>query len=130
MRLYLARGLIAAVFIINIQCAIAFLLWPTSFSPGFELQGETGEAMVRGMGILFLMWNVPYAVAAYNPLCFRIALLEAVTMQAIGLAGETFIFSTLSYAHELARLSLVRFIAFDALGLLALIAAVWLSRKF
>jgi hypothetical protein len=129
MRLYLARGFITAVFIVNVQCAIVFLLWPGSYVPGFELHGEPGEAMVRGMGILFLMWNVPYAVALYHPRRYRMALFEAVTMQAIGLAGETFVYSALPHAHELARLSILRFIAFDALGLLALLAAVWISRR-
>ena len=129
MRLYLSRGLIAAVFIINIQCAITFLLRPEMYTTGFELQGESGGAMVRGMGLLFLMWNVPYAVALYHPIRYRTALFEAAAMQTIGLVGETLIFSTLSFGHELARLSIARFMAFDALGLLALLAAVRLSRK-
>ena len=85
--------------------------------------------MIRGMGVLFLMWNVPYGVALWNPIRHRLALFEAVFMQAIGLAGETWIYLSSAAALVIAREALTRFIIFDALGLLALIAAVWLTRS-
>jgi hypothetical protein len=88
-----------------------------------------GEAMLRGMGILFLMWNVPYAVALWDPVRHRLALFEALAMQSIGLAGELFIFFTLPFTYALARVSITRFMAFDALGLLALVVAAWITRK-
>jgi hypothetical protein len=50
-------------------------------------------------------------------------------MQAIGLAGELFIFFTLPFTYALARVSITRFMAFDALGLLALVVAAWITRK-
>ncbi len=49
-----------------------------------------------GMGVLFLMWNVPYAVALWHPLRHRISLYEALAMQAIGLLGESLIYLSLS----------------------------------
>ena len=129
MKINLARGLIAAVFLINIQCALAFLLWPGRYAPAFELGGVAGDAMVRGLGVLFLMWNVPYAVALWHPVRHRNFVFVALAMQAIGLVGETLIFTSLLATSEILRASLTRFILFDALGLLALLAAAWLVRK-
>jgi hypothetical protein len=129
MRLNIARVLIGIVFAINVQCAIAFLVIPASFAPGFELSGELGEAMVRGMGVLFLMWNVPYAVALWHPVRYRISLYEAAVMQGIGLLGESLIYFSLPAVHFIARGSIARFILFDGLGLLALLVAIWLTRR-
>jgi hypothetical protein len=129
MRTNLARGLIAAVFLVNVQCALAFLLWPDRYAPAFELGGVAGDAMVRGLGVLFLMWNVPYAVALWNPVRHRNFVFVALAMQAIGLVGETLIFTSLPATSEILRASLTRFILFDALGWLALLAAAWLVRK-
>lgn len=130
MRLWLSRLLIAAVFIWNVQCAVAFLVSPAPYAAGFELEGTTGEAMVRGMGVLFLMWNVPYAVALWHPVRFRVALAEALAMQSIGLLGESLILVSLPPVHSLARMSIARFIAFDAAGLLLLLAAAWSAAAF
>jgi hypothetical protein len=123
-RINLARLLIGAVFVMNVQCALLFLVRPGAYAPGFELAGAVGQAAVQGMGVLFLMWNVPYAVALWHPVRHRLALFESVIMQVIGLAGELFVRSALPAVHTLARFSLGRFILFDALGLLALHAAV------
>jgi hypothetical protein len=129
MRLNLARGLIGVVIFFNLQAALVFLLWPGSYIPAFELEGVIGEAMLRGLGVLFLMWNVPYAVALWNPIRYRISLYEALVMQTIGLVGESLIFATVPEFHTLLRGSIMRFIAFDALGLLLLFAAAILTRK-
>lgn len=129
MRLNLARGLIGIVILFNLQAAVVFLIWPANYVPAFELEGAVGEAMLRGLGVLFIMWNVPYAVAMWNPLRYRISLYEALAMQTIGLVGETIILSRLPVVHNLARASISRFIAFDAVGLVLLIIAAWLTRK-
>jgi len=129
MRLNVSRLLIGLVLLVNLQSAFTYLLWPERYAPGFEMTGDIGAAMLRGMGVLFLMWNVPYAVALWNPARFRIALYMAVAMQAIGLLGESWIFLSLPAVHAAARASIVRFIIFDALGLLALLAAAWISRR-
>lgn len=128
-RQWLARGLIGLVFAWNVQCAVAFLLSPATYAPRFELTGAPGEAMVRGMGVLFLMWNVPYAVALWHPVCHRVSLYEAVAMQAIGLIGESLLLWTLGGQHPLAAASVMRFIAFDGAGLILLLCAVFLTRK-
>ena len=129
MRLNLARGLIGVVILFNFQAALVFLLWPDSYISAFEQEGVIGEAMLRGLGVLFLMWNVPYAVALWNPIRYRISLYEALAMQTIGLVGESIIYATLPEIHNLMRASILRFIAFDALGLLLLISAAILIRK-
>ena len=129
MRLNLARGLIGVVIFFNMQAALVFLLWPQNYISAFELEGVIGEAMLRGLGVLFLMWNVPYAVALWNPIRYRISLYEALVMQTIGLVGESLIFATVPEIHILVRASIMRFMAFDALGLLLLFAAAILTRK-
>jgi hypothetical protein len=125
-RLNISRLLIGVVLFWNIQCAVVFLLWPDRFAPGFELSGVPGEAAVRGMGVLFLMWNVPYAVALWHPLRYRISLYEAAAMQALGLLGESILYFSLPVGFTALRSSISRFILFDALGLIALLLAVWL----
>ena len=77
MRLNLARGFIGVVILWNLQAAVVFMIWPERFSFGFELGGAVGGAMQRGLGVLFVMWNVPYAVARWHPVHQRISLYEA-----------------------------------------------------
>jgi hypothetical protein len=113
----------------NVQCSLAFLLAPATYAAGFELPGAAGEAAVRGVGLLFLMWNVPYAVALWHPVRHRISLYEALAMQTIGLLGESLIYFSLPASHQLARGSLGRFIAFDAAGLLLLSLAFIATRS-
>lgn len=125
-KIWLARILIGVVFILNVECALIFLITPQRFVPSFELSGETGLATVRGLGILFLMWNVPYGIAMIEPARQRISLFEALVMQAIGLAGETWIWLSLPSIHTSARAAITRFIVFDGGGLVLLALAVWL----
>ena len=63
----LTRILIGLVLLDNIQAAILFLVSPGAFAPGFELSGVTGNAVIQGIGLLFLMWCVPYLVAFLDP---------------------------------------------------------------
>ena len=125
----LARMAILPVFGWNILCAAVFILQPELYAGNYELAGIPGAAAVRGVGILFLMWNVPYAVALWHPVRQRVALYEATAMQAIGLAGETFIWLSLPAAHNVLRDSILRFIVFDGAGLVLLITAVVLARR-
>ena len=129
MRLNLSRLLIGLVLLINLQSAFTYLLWPERYAPGFEMTGDIGGAMVRALGVLFVMWSVPYAVALWNPIRYRIALYMAIVMQTIGLVGETWIYLSLPPVHAAARASIMRFIGFDGLGLLFLIIAAWIIRK-
>lgn len=128
--MWVIRVFIGAVAALNLQCAILFLAHPEAYAAGFELSGLPGEKIVQGMGILFLMWNIPYLFALANPLEHRVSLLEAVCMQAVGLAGESWLYSTLPAGHAVLRASAVRFIVFDGAGLALLLAALLLATRF
>ena len=128
-KLWLVRGLVGFVFFFNVQCAVVFILSPQSYVAGFELSGPTGEAMVRGMGILFLMWNVPYAVALWHPLRRRTSLVEAAVMQAVGVVGETCLLAAFPAGHPVFQQTGLRFILFDGTGLVLLLIAVFITRR-
>jgi hypothetical protein len=106
-----------------------FIIKPDAFTWGFELNGETGEAMIQGLGVLFLMWNIPYVFAVWNPIKFRISLYEAILMQTIGVFGESLILVSISGYHPIVQSTILRFIAFDAFGLFALIVSAWITRQ-
>ena len=127
MRLWIARCLIGLVIAWNLQAAWIFLAWPGAFTPGFELSGLAGEAAVRGIAVLFVMWNVPYVVAAWHPLRQLVSFKEAILMQFIGLLGETGIFLSLPAEHFSLQASILRFIAFDGAGLVLLLIAFRLA---
>jgi hypothetical protein len=125
---WLARLLIGLVFFFNVQCAILFLAAPQLYAASFELSGPAGEGMLRGLGLLFLMWNVPYAVALWNPARQRTSLFEAVAMQAIGVVGETLLLLTFPTGHAAIRATIGRFILFDGSGLALLLLASALAK--
>ena len=129
MRLWISRLLIAIVAAWNLQAALIFVISPETFVHAYELSGVPGEASVRGVGILFLMWNVPYVFAVIHPIRFRLGLVFAMLMQLIGLLGESYIFSTLTMENAVLRASILRFILFDGTGLVLLFFAWWSSRK-
>ena len=126
-RLWAARLLIAVVVAWNLECALVFWLNPGLFSPGFELVGFPGAAAVRGFAVLFVMWNIPYLVALWNPKRHRVSLWEALAMQTIGVIGESLILFSLPAGHMSLHASLLRFISFDASGVVALLEAVLLT---
>jgi hypothetical protein len=126
--IWLSRLLIAIVTAWNVQAAIVFIASPGSFVHAYELSGAAGEAAVRGIGILFLMWNVPYVFAVIHPIRYRLGLVFAMLMQVVGLLGESYIFFTLPMGHEILQSSILRFILFDGTGLVLLFFA-WLAIK-
>jgi hypothetical protein len=126
-KLWIGRILIGWVLITNVQCAILFILFPGSFVQGFELSGIAGDAAVMGFGILFLMWNVPYVLALIQPRKFRLSLLEAVGMQAIGFIGETALLLLFPQGHSYIRETVGRFIIFDGIGLILLLLSAWIT---
>lgn len=129
LKLWLGRLLIAIVVFLNLQAAVLFLVRPADYAPGFELNGAAGNAMIQAMGLLFLMWNVPYIVALSQPVKRRTSLLEAILMQFIGVAGETLLWHWLPAGHPVVDASVIRFILFDAGDLLLLICAWLLTRR-
>ena len=127
-RFWIARLLVAAVVVWNLQCALVFMLNPGAFAPGFELSGLPGAAAVRGFAVLFVMWNIPYLVALWDPLRHRLSLWEALAMQSVGVLGESLILLSIPLAHSSLHASLLRFITFDAAGVLLLVGAVLFSK--
>ena len=127
--LTLARILIGTVTFFNLQCAVAFLVSPASYAPAFEVSGVPGASLVSALGILFLMWNVPYLFALVHPVRQRTSLIQAVIMQTIGLVGESILYLNTPAVHALLRQTALRFILFDGAGLLLLTGALWLTRK-
>ena len=126
-RKWIARGLIGIVVFFNLDAALSYLFKPALYAPGFELVGIPGEKMIQGMGLLFLMWNVPYLVALLDPFKHFPSLIEAVIMQGIGVIGESILLSTLIGTHPAMRSSTVRFIVFDGGGLILLLVALWIT---
>lgn len=126
-----ASILIGIVFIINIQAGIDFYFNPEKYTAAYELSGIPGEISVSGVGLLFIMWNVPYAFALWNPVKNAISLVQATIMQALGVIGETALlcrFSAQDFPF-LAR-SIKRFIYFDGAGLILLILAGYLILRY
>jgi len=126
--LWLARVTLAAVFCFNVSCGLAFIAQPAAYAPGFEVSGIAGETLVRGLGILFLMWNTTYPLAIWNPRRYRWLFLIIVVQQAIGTAGETWMLLTLPPGHTALATTGARFIAFDGGGLLAMLTTFTLMQ--
>ena len=114
---WIVRICFTFVFIINVQCACSYIMHPTTFAPGFDLPLEAGSVAVAGMGVAFLMWNTTYPAFIISPQRFTVLGWVILAQQCIGLIGETIIYFTLPASSHLAALSIQRFIAFDALGL-------------
>ena len=129
MNLWLPRVLILIVTLWNLQAAFVFIFWPQVYAPGFMLSGLPGETAVRGVGVLFVMWNVPYLVALWQPRRYRLALQLALAMQLLGVLGESLIYLSVPADYAILRASILRFSAFDAAGGLLLAGAYWLVRK-
>ncbi len=128
-KVWIARLLIGLVLFFNLQCAFLFLIFPETYMGSFELGGVIGESMVRALGLLFLMWNVPYVVAVSHPYKRIWSLYEAVLMQTIGFLGESLlVYYALPTGYNLLRLSVYRFMWFDGGGLLLLLVAVSIVR--
>jgi hypothetical protein len=126
--IWLARAALLVVLIANLSAAIPFLVSPADYVGGFELSGIAGEAAVRGFGLLFLMWAVPFIPAIIHPVRYRVAFVCVLAMQVIGLAGELLMLLGLPAGHDMLRATGLRFIAFDGVGLVLLLIAYRLSR--
>ena len=127
--LWLARIIVGAVFLMNVSCALAFILQPELYSPGFEVAGVPGRIYVQGLGILFLMWNATYPLVIFHPIRYRTLFVVVLVQQAIGFAGETCLWLTLPAGHSPLRGTGLRFMIFDGIGLIAMAVVYWLLRK-
>ncbi len=124
-----ARLVVLVVFISNLSAAVPFVLWPERFAGSFELAGEVGKVIVRSIGLLFVMWVVPYVPAWLAPVRHRVCFPVIVTQQIIGLVGEGWMWVQLPAGHAALQATGSRFILFDAVGLVLLIAAWWMAHR-
>ncbi len=127
--LWLARLVVGAVFFFNVTCALAFVAWPERYAPGFEVSGVPGRVLVRGIGILFLMWNATYPPVLARPDRHRALFAVILVQQAIGVAGETWMWATLEPGHAALSATGLRFIGFDGAGLVGMGLAFWLTAR-
>lgn len=124
------RAAFAAVFAINVQCALSFVLFPSSYVAGFQLSGWTGNVAVQGLGVAFLMWNCTYPPFIASPRRWPVLGGVILAQQAIGLLGETTLYLQLPTEAAALHASIGRFMAFDAVGLLVMAAAfAWLATR-
>jgi hypothetical protein len=129
---WLARILTLIVLAWNLEAAISFMVSPALYLAAFELDGVPGEVAVAGIGLLFLMWQVPYVLAVVDPLKFRVSLIEALVMQTIGVVGESILLTRITSEHAMLRSSITRFIVFDGTGAVLLgvaLVLVWWRRS-
>jgi len=116
--IWLARISAGLVFFFNVTCALQFVIWPARYAGAFELEGIAGRTLVRSIGVLFLMWNATYPLVLWRPDRQRTLLAIVLVQQAIGLAGETWMWVTLPTGHLRLQATGLRFILFDGAGLL------------
>ena len=126
--IWTARILVAAVFFINVMCAVQFIVQPAEFAPAYQLEGPVAIPIVQSIGICFLMWNATYPPVFIHPERHRTLFGVVLAQQVIGLIGESMLFASLGSGLELLASSIMRFIAFDAGGLVLLICAFFLTR--
>jgi hypothetical protein len=121
---WVARVGVGIVCTWNLTAVIPFIVAPARYSASFEVAGVGGEVLVRGLGILFLMWQVPFAPVILNPTRYCVCLICLLVMQVIGLAGESWMMTQLPAGHAALRATGWRFIAFDGAGLVILTAVL------
>ena len=128
-RAWIARLLVALVFAVNIQCALQFVLWPGNYTAAYQLEGASAEAVVRSVGICFIMWNATYPPVIAWPQRHRVLFGVVIVQQAIGLVGESLLFMSLGPELPVLASSVMRFIVFDGAGLVLLAIAFALTRR-
>lgn len=123
--LWLTRGAFGLVFCWNVLCALQFLIAPAGYVGAYQLSGPQGEAALRGLGVAFLMWNATYPLYLMRPQRYRALGAIILVQQAIGLVGELLIYVSLPDGFSILQAGILRFVAFDAAGLV-LMAATFL----
>lgn len=121
--LWLTRIVLGVVFFFNVSCALAFVAKPQVYAPSFEVSGVPGKVLVRGIGVLFLMWNVTYPLAIWHPGRYRWLFLIIIVQQAIGVIGEGWMLLALPPGHAALAATGRRFVVFDGGGLVAMLIA-------
>lgn len=127
--LWTVRLVVGVVFFFNVTCALAFIARPGDYAPAFEVSGLPGEVLVRGMGILFLMWNATYPPVLVRPDRQRTLFAVILAQQVIGVVGETAMWAHLPPGHPALWATGLRFILFDGAGLVAMGLAFWRTAR-
>jgi hypothetical protein len=122
-----ARAVVALVCFWNLTAAVPFVLRPSAYLHSFEVAGGGigAEALVRGLGVLFLMWQVPFLPVIWHPGRHRNCHICVLGMQFVGLLGESIMLFTLPAGHAPLRATGWRFVFFDGTGLLLMGFAYW-----
>ena len=114
---WIARLALIIVFVVNVQCALGFIVNPQDFVGAYELSGAVGAAAIQGLGVAFLMWNATYPLPIVNPLKHRVLFGVVLAQQVIGIIGEFYVQSQLPAGHAALAESITRFSNFDLFGL-------------
>jgi len=128
LRIWIARLLVLVVFLTNVSCALVFIFSPENYAGAYELAGASGLAAIQGIGVVFLMWNATYPLVIVRPDRYRALFVVVLVQQLIGIIGESFILLALPEGHQVLADSILRFIAFDAVGLVLLSIGFFLSK--
>ncbi len=126
---WFARLAVGGVCLANLSAALPFLLAPARYAAAFELSGEVGIALVRGIGVLFLMWNVAYPPVIAAPQRNRLLFALILVQQLVGILGEGWIAVALPAGHAALRATGSRFLLFDAGGLAVMALAFALLHR-
>lgn len=122
--------LYGAVFVSNMICIVSFVVSPQDFVRSYQVAGSAGaEAAIRGVGIAFAMWNTTYPFFIINPRRNRTLGIVIIVQQIVGLFGELCIISGLDETTQILSNSLMRFVYFDAGGLVLLLVGYFILRR-
>ncbi|MBR3257487.1 MAG: hypothetical protein IKF96_00700 [Eggerthellaceae bacterium] len=127
--LWAMRIAFLAVFAVNLDCALSFIISPEAHMGAYGLSGVAGAAAVQGLGVAFLMWNVTYPAFILRPAKWSVLGWVVLVQQLVGLVGESLILAGLPAGHQVLAAGILRFIAFDGAGLVLMAAtfALWLA---
>ncbi|MBM3120936.1 MAG: hypothetical protein FJZ97_01960 [Chloroflexi bacterium] len=127
-RVRLAQIAVGLVLVWNLSAAVPFVWSPERYVLAFQLAGVPGEAMVRSLGLLFLMWCVAYVPVIARPDRHLVLFGVILAQQAIGLTGEAWMLATLPAGYNALAATGLRFMLFDGAGLVLLLLAFVLAR--
>lgn len=117
----------ALVFLVNVRCAVGYLVNTEAFLASFDASGEAGIAALRGLGVTFLMWNATYPLVVWNPVRYRAVAVIVLVQQVIGLVGESWMYAGIPEEYSALAATIRAFVAFDGFGLVIMLATfVWL----
>ncbi len=129
---WIARVAVLIVFLLNVSCALIFIAQPLQSAAAYGLAAtEENGALVAGLGVAFLMWNVTYPLVILNPARHQSLFAVVLAQQLTGLLGESFILWRLcsaGLANGLMAHGIIRFIVFDGGGLVLMLVAFLLLR--